>query len=66
MEKAVQPNANLQQVGKLKDDEASFGCGSSRSERRLQVYQQMYSQRTTCVLTNLYHSMLVADPGTHS
>ena len=66
MEKAARSSATVEQAIKLKDDEASFGCGSSCAERWLHIYQQMYSQRTTCVFSNLYHWNLVADPGTHA
>ena len=66
MEKAAHLSANLRQAVAIKDDEASFGCSSSRGEYWSCLYQQMYSQRMSCVFSHLHHWNLVADPGNHS
>ena len=66
MEKAHHARANVAQAIRLKDDDASLGCSSSRAEVWAQKKNQMYCERTTAVFTHTYHWNLVADPGTHT
>ena len=55
MEKAAHSRASLQQAVELKNDEASFGCSSSRATYCNLLYQKTYSQRISCVFSNLHH-----------
>ena len=66
MDKAHHARAIIEQAVRLKDDDASLGCSSSRAEVWAQKKNQMYCERTTAVFTHTYHWNLVADPGTHT
>ena len=65
MEKAAH-GANIREALALKEDEACFGCSRHPGEYWTLKKQKMYSQRISCVFSNLHHWNLVADPGNHS
>ena len=66
MDKAHHARANIEQAIRLKDDDASFDCSSSRADVWAQKKIQMYCERTTAVITQNYHWNLVAALGTHT
>ena len=65
-EKARDARANIEQAIRLKYDDASLGCSSSRAEAWAQKKSQMCRERTTAVFTHICHWMLVAGPGTRT
>ena len=66
MEKARAARTNVQEAIRLKDDEQSLGCSSSRADFSIQKKVQMYQERASVAFIQLDHWNLVADPGTHT
>ena len=66
MEKARAARTNLVQAIRLKNDESSLGCSSSRAEAWMTKKDLMYNQGLEIVLPLETHWNMVAGPGTHS